>query len=211
VLKQRAETAIIELADESFSPVCLRLPEVYGVSPQFRADLPLNRMVCDAFTTGIVTLADELDSQFATVHVEDAAAAFACTLLSPKDQIHSRTFGLGSESGVLSRRAMARAICEALPDVAIAVADNVEPGLIFAPRPSLAHAAMPGCRPQWTIQTGIRQMVDAFCRAGFAPEDCGSRRFHRGAQLAHLLRAGEIQPDLHWKRNFGEELATWAA
>lgn len=214
-LKAKAETGILELADDTFTPVCLRVPEVYGFSPQFRADLPVNRMACDAFTTGSVTLpltANATRAQFAAIHVEDAAAAFVCSLVAPAADIRARTFAMGLESGVLSYRAIANAVREVMPDVVIETQpDNYEQALTYVPRLSLAHEAMPGCRPQWSVQSGIRQIVDAFCRRGFAPEDRESRRFNRGPQLDHLLSAGEIQPDLTWKRNFGEELATWAA
>jgi nucleoside-diphosphate-sugar epimerase len=209
-MSQQNEAAIHELATDTFAPVCLRIPQVFGVSPQFRADLPLNRLVCDSFLTGRVALPDSEARHISAIHVEDAAAAFANALVAPLHDIRANTFSLGSEQNVVSYRAIANALRQTMPDVSIgAEADSPAPA--FEPSAPRAQTVMPGCRPQWSLHSGVRQIVDAFCRHGFAPEDGSSRRFDRAAQLAHLIRTGDVQPDMHWKRNFGEEIATWAA
>lgn len=52
ISKLQGESAVLQLADENFSVICLRKGTVSGVSPRMRFDLVVNTMFKSAMTTG---------------------------------------------------------------------------------------------------------------------------------------------------------------
>jgi nucleoside-diphosphate-sugar epimerase len=73
--KMRSEQDLTRLADERFSPICLRAATAYGASPLLRFDLVVNNLVAWAAATGLVYLKSLGTSWRPLVHIEDIARA----------------------------------------------------------------------------------------------------------------------------------------
>ena len=61
-----------------------------------------------------------------------------------------------------------------------------------------SSAGLPGFEPQWTVQRGIEELLDAYRAHGLTIEDFLSSRFQRIMRIRELLDAGELDEDLRW-------------
>ena len=66
--------ALALLADDNFSPTCLRNATAYGVSPRLRFDIVVNNLVGHAVTTGKVMLQSDGTPWRPLVHIEGSPA-----------------------------------------------------------------------------------------------------------------------------------------
>ena len=103
ISKVRAEEGLSKLADDSFSPVCLRASTAYGVSPRLRFDLVINNLTAWAFTDGQIYLKSDGAAWRPVVHVEDFARAYLATLHAPRDVVHNQAFNVGTTAENLPR------------------------------------------------------------------------------------------------------------
>ncbi|HKY31259.1 MAG TPA: NAD-dependent epimerase/dehydratase family protein [Candidatus Polarisedimenticolia bacterium] len=91
-----SETALLDLNDESFHPVILRLSTVFGLSPRPRFDLVVNLLAAKAAREGEVTVFG--GSQWRPfVHVSDVARAMVCCLQAPLESVKGQVFNVGSD------------------------------------------------------------------------------------------------------------------
>jgi len=71
VSKVRAESDLLKLASERFSPVLLRSATAYGASPRLRCDIVLNNLTAHAVATGKVLIKSDGTPWRPIAHVED--------------------------------------------------------------------------------------------------------------------------------------------
>ena len=57
---------------------------------------------------------------------------------------------------------------------------------------------IPNFRPRWTLQAGIRQLIEAYRRFRLRYEDLMGPRHQRLARLYELRKAGRIDSRLRW-------------
>jgi hypothetical protein len=58
---------------------------------------------------------------------------------------------------------------------------------------------LPGFQPQWTVQRGIEELLEAYRDHGLTLADFESSRFQRIMRIRELLDAGELDADLRWR------------
>jgi nucleoside-diphosphate-sugar epimerase len=199
--KIRVERDLLAMADERFSPVFLRSATAYGRAPRLRGDLVVNNLLGWAFTTGKVLIKSDGTPWRPLVHVEDMAAAFAAVLEAPREAIHGEAFNVGRDRDNWRVRDLAEMVAAAVPGAAIAYAPGGGPDRRNY-RVSFAkiRERVPGFRPRWTVEEGIRDLAAAYERHGLTLADLEGGRLIRLARIKELLAQGRLGADLAWKK-----------
>ena len=203
--KVEVEDALTAMADDEFSPTCLRNATAYGASPALRLDVVVNNLVASGFTTGEVELRSDGTSWRPLVHAEDIARAFLAVLEAPREVVHARAFNVGRQGENYQVRDLAQMVAEALPGTRVTMQDDA----VSDPRSyrvdfSRLMDSLPSYRPAWTVEEGIRELVEAFRRYRLDSDDVRTGRYVRLREIRRLLEGGRLSPDLRW-HNEGKE------
>jgi nucleoside-diphosphate-sugar epimerase len=199
--KVRAEQAISELADDSFSPVFLRNGTVYGLSPRMRFDTVFNDLLGRAVATRRVVVYGDGKPWRPVVHLKDLVRAFAAALEAPPEQVHNEVFNTGAEDLNHQVSELARIAVEAVPGCELEVlgqagADQRTYKADF----SKWARTFPDCTFEWTPERGARELREAFESIGLQRANFEDPRFTRLKWLEHLIESGELDSDLRWSR-----------
>ena len=161
--KLASEKVMLQMADESFSPVILRFGTVYGLSGRTRFDLVVNLLTARAVVDGKITMFG--GGQWRPfLHVDDAALALMKAVEAPTDLIHGEVFNVGSNEQNYQIAEAAQIIQSLVgldgkfPEITDKGADTdfrnyrvdftkITKILSFIPR--------------WTLQEGIQQVITA--------------------------------------------------
>jgi nucleoside-diphosphate-sugar epimerase len=200
--KVRAEEALVELADDDFSPVFMRNATVYGVSPRLRTDVVLNNLVGWAFTTGRVRVMSDGTPCRPLVHVEDVARAALAILVAPVEAIHNQAFNIGTKNENYRVSELAQIARDTVPGSTIEYAEGGGPD----PRSYRVDfgkfaRTFPEHRLRWTAREGARELLDAYREVNLTLESFQGDRFVRLAHLKHLIEKQRLGEDLRWREN----------
>lgn len=157
--KLASEKVLLQLAEESFSPVILRFGTVYGLSGRTRFDLVVNLLTAKAVVEKKITVFGGKQWR-PFLHVDDAAAALLRAVEAPLDLVHGEIFNTGSNEQNYQLAEAARLIQELFPRAEIvdvgAGADFRNYRVNFDKIRNIL-----GFRPHWALQKGIRQVITA--------------------------------------------------
>ena len=196
VTKLRCERALMQLADDSFSPVILRNATAYGVSPRLRLDLPLNDYVGSAVATGRITLPTAGRAWQPTIHVADLAKAYAAILLAPDEAIHAQVFNVVAPSGNHRLIDLADTVTDYVP---LATRQALHTGLdrhSYRITGRKLARAFPRLHLRWTVARGVRQLISAMRHAGVSAGVWRSARYRRALYLQGLIESGSLDRTL---------------
>ncbi len=197
--KVLVEADLHALADERFSPTCLRNATVYGVSPKLRGDLVVNNLVGWAFSTGRVLLKSDGTPWRPLVHVEDVGRAFLAVLEAPRELVHDEAFNVGAEGENYRIRDVADIVRDAVPGSAIGFAEGAGPDpRCYRVDFSKIAGRLPAFRPRWDVRRGATQLRDAFQKLGLSRDDLEGDRYLRIRRIKRLLEEGRLDRDLRW-------------
>ncbi|MEV4373649.1 MULTISPECIES: SDR family oxidoreductase [unclassified Nonomuraea] len=194
--KVRVEDALLDLADDDFTPVFLRNATAFGFSPRLRADIVLNNLVGHAHLSGEVRVLSDGTPWRPLVHALDIAEAFAAALTAPREAVHARAFNVGSEQNNVTVAEIAAAVVAAVPGSTLVItgetgADPRSYRVDF----SRVRAALPGYEARWTVKEGAIELIDAYRRHGLTSQGF-ERRFTRLARLADRQADGTVDGEL---------------
>ncbi len=194
--KQRCERALLDMADETFTPVILRNADVYGVSPRMRLDLFVNACVASAVTSGRAVIPGDGSAWRSLIHIEDLARVYATVLAAPDDLVHAQVFHVASPGKTCRMIDIADAVADLVPQCArhLVKKDLDEPS--YRIDTSKLTSTFPQLSFRWTLRTGIRQLRNAMENAGLTPGDVRSDRYRRMLRLETLCDRGDIGADL---------------
>jgi nucleoside-diphosphate-sugar epimerase len=198
--KVRAEEALWELADDSFSPISMRNSTAYGVSPRLRLDVVLNNLAAWAHTTGRIRLLSDGSAWRPLVHVQDIARITLALLEAPREVVHAQAFNIGSSEQNVRIRDLADTLHRLL-DCEVELSDDATPD----PRSyrvdfSKLRSALPGLSCEWTPDLGAQELAEAYSTIGLTREEfLDAGRYTRLAQLKRLLAEERLDEDLRWR------------
>jgi nucleoside-diphosphate-sugar epimerase len=198
--KVRSERALLELADDDFSPTFMRNATAYGISSHFRADIVLNNLVGWAHTTGRIRILSDGTPWRPIVHVEDIARATAAILEAPRELVHAEAFNVGSNGENYQVRDLADIVEERLSGCVVEYAGNGDPD----PRSYRVDfgkltSVFPGLRLTWDARRGADELAEAFQRVGLTLDEFEGPRFIRLKHLQHLLASERLDEELRWR------------
>lgn len=116
--KVAAELEVLAATSPGFTPTCLRLATVYGVSPRMRFDLTVNEFTRDALLTGAVVVYGE---QFwrPYVHVRDAARAIVTVLDAAPEAVSAEVFNVGDTGQNFRKHDLVDLLVARLPETKV--------------------------------------------------------------------------------------------
>jgi nucleoside-diphosphate-sugar epimerase len=198
--KARVEKELARLADNDFSPTFLRNATAYGVSPSFRADLVVNNLVGYAFTTGEILIQSDGSPWRPLVHVEDIGRAFLAVLHAPRPLVHNLPFNVGRSEENYRIRVIAEMVLQVVPKSVITYAKGGGPD----PRSYRVDCdriarTLPEFQPQWTVQRGLEQLLDAYRRYGLTAAEFLGNKYLRIKQIKQLQSEGRLDGSLRWR------------
>jgi nucleoside-diphosphate-sugar epimerase len=197
--KIRSEQELRTLATDDFSPIYLRNATAYGFSPRLRGDLVVNDLVAHALLTGEVRLLSDGMAWRPLVHADDIAAAFLALLEAPRDVVHNRAYNIGQSSENYLIRDVANLVAELVPGSRVTFADGASPDTRnYRVSCDLIAHEVPSFKPQWTVRSGIEQLVEEYQRHGLRIEDLTGERHQRLKKIRALTDSGRLDGQLRW-------------
>jgi len=214
--KIQIEQELSELADDSFSPIALRLATVFGLSPRMRFDLVINMLCGMAVTSKKVALNSDGQAWRPHLHIEDVCEAFRCCIewnykggklailnvgrndnnwkiLDIANLIQSKVDGcklefLGKDfNGDEEDLIRDRKIQDGVDKRTYQVSfDRI-------------HSELPGFKSRWTVDQGIEQLILDLERLELNDIKFKQRDFYRLQQAEHLYRTDQIDERLNIK------------
>jgi nucleoside-diphosphate-sugar epimerase len=193
-----SEQDLSGLADDDFSPVYLRNATAYGFSPRLRGDLVINDLVGHALLAGEVRLRSDGMAWRPLVHADDIAAAFVALLEAPRETVHNRAFNVGQTTENYLIRDVAELVGELVGGtITFAEGSGADARNYKVSCDLIAHE-VPGFKPQWTVATGIEQLVENYRRYGLMLEDLMGERHQRLLRINALRASGVIDDQLRY-------------
>lgn len=116
--KIESERALLDMADQNFSPTILRMATIYGLSPRMRFDLVVNILSAKAYNDGEITIYGG-DQYRPNVHVADAAQAYIDCLEAPIQDVDSEVFNVGSNAQNYQIEEIGYLVSEIFPDAEV--------------------------------------------------------------------------------------------
>lgn len=196
--KVLVEQDLHKLADETFSPTYLRNATVYGMSPSLRLDVVVNNLSAWAVATGRIVLLSDGTPWRPQVHVRDACSAFLSALEAPRDLVHDEAFNVGRSGENYQIRDIAEIVGDAVPGAELQIPDAAGPDTrSYQVDFSKIESVLAGYTPEWTVRSGVEEVVGAFIDAGMTEADFG--RYTRLATIEAEIDRGQLTSALTWR------------
>lgn len=157
--KIMSESALLDLNDETFHPVILRLSTVFGLSYRPRFDLVVNLLSAKAVREGEITVMG--GSQWRPfVHVADVARAMVLCLQAPLEKVKGEIFNVGSDANNHTIQQVGEIVNQVVPEARLTSSEDT------ADRRNYKVAfnkirEMLGFECERDVPAGIRELVEA--------------------------------------------------
>ncbi len=154
-----SERVLLQLNDETFSPVILRFGTIYGMSPRPRFDLVVNTLVAHAVKEKQITIFGGQQWR-PFIHVDDVAEAIIVTLEAPVAAVKGQTFNVGSDDENYRICELGELIQRHIPDVKVVQqGDDVDQRNYRVSFEKIRKQL--GYRPRYTVSDGIVELKGA--------------------------------------------------
>ena len=190
--KLRTEAVLAGLADDSFSPTCMRNATAYGASPRMRFDIVLNQFAGLAWTTKQIVMVSDGTPWRPMVHALDIAEAFACVLEAPRDAVHNQIFNVGSNDENYRVRELATIVAAAFPETTATFGPPTADGRSYRVSFDRIASRVPAFKCRHSAASGAQELREVFERIQMTPGVFNFRAFTRLRQLHHLLETGQM-------------------
>ena len=198
--KVKAEQDLQKLSDSHFAPIILRCATIFGVSPKLRVDLVVNNLTAWGITTGKIRILSDGTPWRPLIHVEDLAAAYEFFLHVPVDTGQNQVFNIGFNTHNYKVRTIAELVTHILPGTEVVFSEKPDrDARSYRVRFDNFHSLF-GLEPQWDLEGGILQIVEAYRKHRLMQEDFFGRKYVRLNQIQYLMKAGRLDSELRWRK-----------
>jgi len=186
--KIEAEEGIAPIADGDFSPVYLRNGTAYGHSPMLRIDLVVNNLLGCAIAKGDIRIMSDGTPWRPLIHCKDIARAFVTCLDAPRAAIHNQSINVGGDVENYRVRDIAAIVQRLVPSANIVYTCEVgkDPRDYRVDFAKLSRL-LPNFRLEYTLSTGMEELLAHYRAHGFSAQDFDGDRFVRLRTLRHRL------------------------
>jgi nucleoside-diphosphate-sugar epimerase len=199
--KALVERDVTALADDEFSPTFLRNATAFGASPRQRFDIVLNNLAGLAWTTHRIAMTSDGTPWRPLVHGLDIAKAIRAVLDAPREDVHAQVLNVGADANNYTVREIAETVGAEFPGCEVSFgepsADNRSYRVSFAK----IREVLPGFETDWDAAAGAAQLHRVFEQIQLDTETFTGRGHTRLAQIEHLLKTGQVDPQLFWTVN----------
>lgn len=172
--------------------VTLRLATVFGLSPRMRFDLVANTLTARAIVDRRIQIFGG-DQWRPFVHCQDVAEAFATAATAPRDLVRNETFNVGSTNMNYTLSELGDIVAKIVgDDVQVDHGEFVEDRRNYRVSFDKIERTL-GWSPSYTLESGIREMVDAI-KSSVVLQDYNQARYSNLKHLTNRLTpSGNLQ------------------
>jgi len=174
------EKYLDKLADENFTTAYLRNSTSFGFSPVYRIDLVVNNLLASALTKGKIKIMSNGESWRPFLHCSDIAKAFIPFVSCPGEMINKQAVNIGANDQNFQVKEVALIVKELVPDAAIEYTGEVgEDPRDYKVCFDKLYRLFPEYCPDYTLRTGMEELLGKLKAYNFSESDFDSDRFTR--------------------------------
>lgn len=196
--KVLVERDLLAMADDNFSPTCLRNATAFGPSPRMRFDIVLNNLAGLAWTTREIKMTSDGTPWRPLVHVLDICEAIACVLEAPRDSVHAQIFNVGDTGQNYQVREIAEIVADAFPGCRLTFGKSDGDNRSYRVSFDKIHALLPAFNCRRDAAQGARELHDVFTSIHMSRDIFEFRAFTRLKQLDYLITTRKLDHNLYW-------------
>ncbi len=197
--KVLVERDLVAMADDDFSPTCLRNATAFGSSPRMRFDIVLNNLAGLAWTTREIKMTSDGTPWRPLVHVRDICDTVACVLEAPRQNVHAQIFNVGDTAQNYRVREIAEIVADEFPGCSLTLGKNDGDNRSYRVSFDKIKACLPDFACRRDAAYGAHELHELFERIDMSQETFGFRAFTRLKQLEHLAATGQVDQHLWWQ------------
>ena len=214
--KLQIEQDLSNLADESFSPIALRLATVFGISPRMRFDLVINMLCGMAVTQKQVILNSDGQSWRPHLHIDDACQAIKSCIDWDYRDGSLMVLNVGRNDNNWKIINVAKLIASKVPGCELSflgkssikdsenlvmdrkIQDGVDKRT-YQVSFNQIHDLLPQFNASWDLEAGIDNLIDQLKYWELNETKFKQRDFYRLQQVEHLNRTNQMDQELNVK------------
>jgi len=216
--KLQIEEDLRSISGPDFSPIALRFATVFGLSPRLRFDVVVNMFTGMAATSKQIVLNSDGTAWRPNVHILDVCQAIKCAIDCNYKGKELLVLNVGDEVNNLQVIELAKIVQAAVPGCDLKfLTENPEldkEGLIrdrkikqgadtrtYRVSFTKIRTVFPEFKCAWTVERGIKDMVDLFQKLPLTPEMFKRTGFYRLQALEYLHNNHYLSDDLRWLKD----------
>tara|TARA_A100001011_G_C14245835_1_gene815510 strand:- start:426 stop:1499 length:1074 start_codon:yes stop_codon:yes gene_type:complete len=213
--KLQVEEGLLKLADDSFTPIALRLSTIYGMSSRIRFDCVINMLCGLALTTKKVTLNSNGEAWRPHLHIEDACQAFHRCIDWDINSGELIVLNVGRNEDNLKIIDVAKMIHQNVEGSKLTYLSNNhedDPDNLIKDRKiqdgvdartykvlfDKINRVLPNFNCKWNVESGVKQLLNDLEHIELSDEIFNRKEFYRLQQIEFLHQAKKIDDDLYW-------------
>jgi nucleoside-diphosphate-sugar epimerase len=213
--KLQVEEGLSKLADDSFTPIALRLSTIYGMSSRIRFDCVINMLCGLALTTKKVTLNSNGEAWRPHLHIEDACQAFQKCIDWDINSGELVVLNVGRNEDNLKIIDVAKMIHQNVEGSQLNYLSNkdeddrdnlikdrkIQDGVDTRTYKVLfnkINIVLPDFNCKWNVERGVKQLLNELQYIELSDEVFNRKEFYRLQQIEFLHKQNMIDDDLFW-------------